>query len=98
MDTQFDMMGRVMTSTVMKVTKNGQISIPAEVRKRWNTDRVVVFDTPDGLVVRPFDPDAIRRLAGKYKPPPGTPTIDEQRRLDREKDGEREEARYRDRA
>jgi AbrB family looped-hinge helix DNA binding protein len=57
-----------MSSTVtMKITKNGQISLPAEVRRRWNTDRVIIIDTPDGLVVRPFDPDAVRRLRGKYK-------------------------------
>jgi AbrB family looped-hinge helix DNA binding protein len=57
-----------MSSTAtMKITKNGQISLPAEVRRRWNTDRVIVIDTPDGLVVRPFDPDAVRRLRGKYK-------------------------------
>jgi AbrB family looped-hinge helix DNA binding protein len=88
------MIYRMMTATLMKLTKSGQISIPADVRRRWNTDRVMVFDTPGGLVVRPFDPEAVKRLAGKYKPPPGTPTVDEQRRLDREEDAEREEARY----
>ncbi len=54
------------TSTVMRVTKNGQISLPAEVRHRWQTDRVIVIDTPGGLLIRPFDPDAVRRLRGKY--------------------------------
>jgi AbrB family looped-hinge helix DNA binding protein len=88
------MMNRMMTATLMKLTKSGQISIPAEVRRRWNTDRVMVFDTPGGLVVRPFDPEAVHRLRGKYKPPPGTPTVDEQRRLDREEEAEREDARY----
>jgi AbrB family looped-hinge helix DNA binding protein len=82
-----------MTATVMKVTKNGQISIPADVRHRWKTDRVMVFDTPGGLVVRPFDADAIHKLRGKYKPPPGTPSVDEQRRIDREEEAERDEAR-----
>jgi AbrB family looped-hinge helix DNA binding protein len=80
----------MMTSTLMRVTKNGQISIPAEVRHRWNTDRVVVIDTPDGLVVRPFDPDAIRRLRGKYAAAPGSPSVDELRRLERAEDAERE--------
>lgn len=89
-----DMMHHMMTATLMKVTKNGQISIPSEVRKRWKTDRVMVFDTPEGLIVRPFDPDAISRLAGKYKPPTGSPTVDEFRRREREEDAERREARY----
>jgi AbrB family looped-hinge helix DNA binding protein len=58
-----------MSSTVtMKVTKNGQISLPAEVRRRWNTDRVIVIDTPDGLIIRPFDPEAVKRLRGKSRP------------------------------
>jgi AbrB family looped-hinge helix DNA binding protein len=91
------MIHHMMTATLMKVTKNGQISIPSDVRKRWKTDRVMVFDTPEGLIVRPFDPDAISRLAGKYKPAAGSPTVDEFRRREREEDAEREEARYRGR-
>lgn len=51
---------------VMRVTSNGQISLPAEVRRRWSTDRVVVVDTPGGLMIRPFDADAVRSLRGKY--------------------------------
>ncbi len=56
-----------MAPTVMRITKNGQISLPSEVRRRWNVDRVIVIDTPAGLVVRPFDPDAVRSLRGKYR-------------------------------
>ena len=67
----------------MKVTSNGQISLPAEVRHRWNTDRVVVYDTPGGLLVRPFDPDAIRKLRGRYKPAEGTLIVDGERQRER---------------
>ncbi len=88
------MNGATYTSTIMKVTSNGQISIPAEVRKRWNTDRVIVFDTSNGLVVRPYDPDAIRNLRGKYRNLT-TETIDEGRRAAREEEAEREEQRDR---
>src|SRR5947207_2853768 len=28
----------------MKVSRNGQVSIPADARARWNADRVVVVD------------------------------------------------------
>jgi predicted nucleic acid-binding protein len=48
-------------STVMKITASGQISLPAETRRKWNTDRVVVTETIDGLLVRPFDPVALLR-------------------------------------
>jgi AbrB family looped-hinge helix DNA binding protein len=92
-----DTIHHMMTATLMKVTKNGQISLPSDVRKRWKTDRVMVFDTPEGLIVRPFDANAISRLAGKYKPAAGAPTVDELRRREREAEAEREEARYRGR-
>jgi AbrB family looped-hinge helix DNA binding protein len=73
-----------MSSTVtMKITKNGQISLPAEVRRRWNTDRVIVIDTPYGLVIRPFDPHAVERLRGKYKGRLNGVSSDEDRRLAR---------------
>jgi AbrB family looped-hinge helix DNA binding protein len=75
--------------TLMKVTQGGQISIPAEVRRRWQTDRVVVIDTPDGLLVRPFDPNAADRIMGKYARPGGM-TSTEMRHLAREEDVERE--------
>ena len=79
-------------STIMKVTANGQISIPAAVRKRWNTDRVVVADTIGGLVIRPYDPNAAHRIAGKYRRI-GDPTSDEIRQLERDEEAEREAAR-----
>jgi bifunctional DNA-binding transcriptional regulator/antitoxin component of YhaV-PrlF toxin-antitoxin module len=83
-------------STVLKVTANGQISIPAHVRHRWNTDRVIAIDTPAGLIIRPFDPDAIDRIAGSFKRP-GAPSVDEIRRQEREDEARREAARERKR-
>jgi AbrB family looped-hinge helix DNA binding protein len=79
-----------MTSlTLMKVTQGGQISIPADVRRRWNTDRVVVIDTPDGLIVRPFDPNAADRIMGTYARR-GAMTTEEMRRTARNEDAKRE--------
>lgn len=88
------MNGATYTATVMKVSRNGTISIPAEVRKRWNTDRVIVTDTSAGLVVRPFDPDFVRSLMGKYRHL-AKETVDEGRRAAREEEAEREEERDR---
>jgi len=88
------MNGATYTATVMKVSSNGQISIPADVRKRWNTDRVIVTDTSAGLIVRPFDPDFIRNLRGKYRHL-ATETVDEGRRAAREEQAEREDERDR---
>jgi AbrB family looped-hinge helix DNA binding protein len=53
-------------SYVMKVTSNGQVSIPAAARNRWHTDRVVVMDLGDRIVMRPTGDDAVNELVGKY--------------------------------
>ena len=56
-----------MTNYVMKVSSNGQVSIPAEARARWNTDKVVVVDLGDRVVVRPMPTDPVAALRGKYQ-------------------------------
>lgn len=60
------------TSYVMKVSRNGQVSIPAEARARWHVDRVVVVDLGDRVVLRPLPDDAVRDLVGKYRRGPST--------------------------
>jgi bifunctional DNA-binding transcriptional regulator/antitoxin component of YhaV-PrlF toxin-antitoxin module len=40
------------TTHVMKVSCNGQVSIPAEARARWKVDRVLVVDLGDRVVSR----------------------------------------------
>jgi len=53
-------------SYVMKVSRNGQVSIPAEARARWGAERVVVVDLGDRVVLRPVTPGGIDELVGKY--------------------------------
>ena len=60
------------TSYVMKVSRNGQVSIPADARARWNADRVVVVDLGDRIVMRPLSEDAAGYLVGKYRHGPST--------------------------
>jgi bifunctional DNA-binding transcriptional regulator/antitoxin component of YhaV-PrlF toxin-antitoxin module len=55
------------TSYVMKVSANGQVSIPAATRSRWHADRVVVVDLGDRVVVRPMPKDPVAALQGKYR-------------------------------
>ena len=58
----------MMTNThVMKISVNGQVSIPAETRARWNADRVVVVDLGDRVVLRPYSDSPINELRGKYR-------------------------------
>lgn len=54
------------TGYVMKVSSNGQVSIPAETRSRWHADRVIVVDLGDRIVMRPLPPDPVGALVGKY--------------------------------
>jgi AbrB family looped-hinge helix DNA binding protein len=54
------------SSYVMKVSRNGQVSIPAEARARWGAERVVVVDLGDRVVLRPVSPGGIDELVGKY--------------------------------
>lgn len=60
------------TGCVMKVSRNGQVSIPADARARWNADRVVVVDLGDRVVIRPMPADAVGELVGKYRRGPAT--------------------------
>lgn len=55
------------TSYVMKVSRNGQVSIPADARARWNAERVVVVDLGDRVVLRPLPDDPVGDLVGKYR-------------------------------
>ena len=52
---------------VMKISRNGQVSLPADVRQRWGVERVLIVEVGDHLVVRPLEPGDPRiALRGKY--------------------------------
>jgi bifunctional DNA-binding transcriptional regulator/antitoxin component of YhaV-PrlF toxin-antitoxin module len=49
------------------MSRNGQVSIPAQTRARWGTRKVIVVDLGDRVVMRPApDEDPIDALQGKY--------------------------------
>jgi AbrB family looped-hinge helix DNA binding protein len=52
---------------IMTVSQNGQVSIPAAARARWNVRRVIVVDLGDRVVVRPASDRPVADLEGKYK-------------------------------
>lgn len=51
---------------IMTVSRNGQVSIPAGARARWNTRQVIVVDLGDRVVMRPAPEQPIDELEGKY--------------------------------
>jgi len=71
----------------MTVSRNGQVSIPAEARSRWKARRVVVVDLGDRIVVRPLPDDGVEELEGKYRG--RGPTADKARRQARQEEAAR---------
>lgn len=55
-----------------RISKGGQVTIPAEIRRRWGTAAVLVEDAGDALLLRPLPADpigaALGSLAGKGPP------------------------------
>ncbi len=74
--------------TTTMISKGGQISVPADVRRRWATSRLSVEDRGDELILRPIPLDPIGAALGSLKT--GPMSSDEMRRLVREEDAERD--------
>ena len=47
-----------------RITRAGQVSIPAEIRHRWDTTTVAIEDKGDRIVLRPVPDDPIAALRG----------------------------------
>jgi len=55
-----------------RITRGGQISIPAAVRRRWATDNILIEDSGgDELVLRPLPADPIDAAIGSLPLPAG---------------------------
>lgn len=70
-----------MDGTQVKVSRNGQVSVPAAVRHRWKTSTVLIIDRGDYAIVRPIPDDPIEELRGSYAAP--GPAADAVRAADR---------------
>lgn len=82
--------------TTATISKGGQISVPAEVRRRWATTRVSVHDLGDQLLVRPIPDDPIGAALGSLALPADVTTDalrDEARRDEAETEARRRPAR-----
>jgi len=51
----------------MRISKGGQISIPAPIRHRWSTSTVTLLDQGDRLVIEPAADDPIAAADGAMK-------------------------------
>lgn len=68
----------------MKVSANGQVSIPAEARARWKAARMLVVDLGDRIVMRPLPDDPVDALRGAYRG--RGPSTDRSRRTARQEE------------
>lgn len=76
----------------MRITASGQVSVPAEVRRRWKTTRVHIIEHGDRIVVEPEPENPFDEFVGVFAGP--GPTYDEMKAEDREVEAEREERRW----
>ena len=74
---------------VTQISQGGQVQIPANVRRRWGTRKVIIDDAGDSIRFRPVPTDPIDALMGAFAGP--GPTSDELRRITREEDAYLEE-------
>jgi len=50
-----------------KITRAGQVSIPAEIRERWGASNVLILDEGERLVVRPVPDNPMEAMRGLLK-------------------------------
>jgi AbrB family looped-hinge helix DNA binding protein len=58
------MIGFMIMKRRVRISKGGQISIPAAIRNRWGTHTVVLDDEGDRIVVAPAPDDPIAAAEG----------------------------------
>jgi bifunctional DNA-binding transcriptional regulator/antitoxin component of YhaV-PrlF toxin-antitoxin module len=74
----------------VKLSKGGQISVPAAIRHRWGGSTIALEDHGDHVVLRPAPDDPIAAARGDLKDVVGEVTSEEMRREARAEDAELE--------
>ncbi|CAN5249423.1 hypothetical protein BH20ACT22_BH20ACT22_25190 [soil metagenome] len=73
----------------IRVSKGGQISLPAEIRRRWASDALVVEDLGDRVVLRPIPSDPVGAVVGAFPSQKGTVSQARKRISEEEQEAER---------
>jgi len=74
----------------LKISRGGQISVPAELRHRWGGSTVTLEDRGDHAVLRPAPDDPVAAARGSLRQLAGDRTSDEMRRDARSEEAELE--------
>lgn len=80
-------------ASVVRVTSNGSISLPASIRRRWGVGRVAVIDRGELAVVRAVPDDPVVHFRGRFAGP--GPTSDELRAIEAEAEAKAQRAKVR---
>jgi len=72
----------------IRITRGGQISVPADIRHRWGGSIVTLEDRGDHAVIRPAPDDPITAARGALKHLTKGATSEEMRRQARAEDAE----------
>jgi hypothetical protein len=67
----------------IRISKGGQVSLPATIRRRWATDTLIVEDLGDRVVLWPVPPDPIAAAMGAF-PAKGHTAEEDRSRIRRE--------------
>jgi bifunctional DNA-binding transcriptional regulator/antitoxin component of YhaV-PrlF toxin-antitoxin module len=78
----------------MKISKGGQVSIPAPIRKRWETSTVTLDDQGDKIVIAPAPDDPIAAAAGAFAGMGPKLNWEQVRREEREVEAEIEDRKF----
>ena len=78
----------------MKISKGGQVSIPAPIRKRWRTATVTLEDRGEEIVLKPAPDDPIEAAAGAFAGEGRGLGLEMIRQEEREAEREIEERKY----
>jgi len=78
----------------MKISKGGQVSIPAPIRKRWGTATVTLEDRGGEIILKPAPDDPIAAAAGAFAGVGPKVDWEEFKREEREAEAEAEERKY----
>lgn len=84
-----------MTMKRLKISRGGQISLPAPIRHRWKGSTVTLEDHDDHVVLRPAPDDPVAAARGALADLFDGVTSEDLRRAGREEDAEIEERRTR---
>lgn len=79
--------------TMTRISRGGQVTVPAPIRHRWETERVALEDHGDYLVLRPVS-DPVAGFVG-FAAGRGRPTSEELRALNRAEEASAERRRRR---